>query len=98
MTAVTLPPVTRGSDVVFDCTITDEGGAVDLTGGSIAFLDLSDSLIGRITGVITNAVAGQVRVTIEGTDPLLVGTYCFRVQILGVASSIGWPKFSFSVT
>lgn len=98
MTAVTLPSVTRGSDIEFDCTLTDEGGAVDLTGGSVAFLDVSDSLVGRITGVITNAVAGQVRVRIEGTDPLIVGTYCFRVQVLGVASSIGWPLFIVTVT
>ena len=96
---MTVFSVTRGSDVSLQFVVSDElGDPIDLTGGSIAFLDVSDALVSRISGAITNAASGQVVVSIEGTIPLVVGDYGFRVQILGVASSVGWPLFTLRVT
>ena len=96
---MTVFSVTRGSDVALQFVVSDElGDPIDLTGGTLAFLDVSDGLASRISGVITDAVAGQVVVSIEGTIPLLVGDYGFRVQVLGVSSSVGWPLFTLRVS
>ena len=92
---IRLPCVTRGSDVTIDVTITDEGGAVDLTGRSVNVFDETQAITGRVSAEITDAEAGVITIHVEGTDPIAVGVSQFRLQInapvSGGADSIGLP-------
>jgi hypothetical protein len=87
-----------GSDVVLTVTLTDDSGPVDLTGRSAVVFDVPDQLLSRVSAVITNPATGVITVSIEGSNPLPVKTYTFRVQISQPnGSSIGLPLFQLSV-
>jgi hypothetical protein len=89
---------TSGSDLVLTVTLTDDGGPVNLTGRSVAVFDTADQLLGRVSAAITNAAAGVITVSVEGSDPLPVKIYTFRVQINQAnGNSIGLPLFQLSV-
>ena len=98
---IRLPCVTRGSDVTIDVALTDDGGAVDLTGRSLNVFDETRALNGRVSAEITDAEAGVITIHLEGTDPIAIGVAQFRVQINaptnGGADSIGLPLFRLEV-
>lgn len=76
---INLLPSTRGSDIAISVTLTDEAGSVDLTGGSLSVFDVRAELDGLVSGQITDAANGVIEVKIEGTTPIAVGVYSFRV-------------------
>ena len=89
---------TSGSDLVLTVTLTDDSGPVDLTGRSAAVFDVSAQLISRVSASITNPATGVITVSVEGSNPLPVKTYTFRVQINQPnGNSIGLPIFQLSV-
>lgn len=89
---------TSGSDLVLTVTLTDDGGPVDLTGRTVLVFEASDQLINRVSASITNAATGVITVSIEGSNPLPVKTYTFRVQINQPnGNSIGLPVFQLSI-
>lgn len=92
---------TSGSDVTVIVTLTDESGAVNLSGRTLTVFNVSRKLTGRVSAQITNAASGVITAKVEGTDPLPVGTYSFRLQVNLQAGSdkesIGLPLFELSV-
>lgn len=93
--------VTRGSDVRLIVTISDGGSPLNLAGRSVVPFEVSEPLINRVSAEITDAVAGQVTILIEGTDPIPLGRHSFRLQvnapITGGADSLGLPRFILEV-
>jgi hypothetical protein len=93
---------TRGSDVVSVITMKQPNNTpIDLTGRTIAFFDIPTNLTGRISGSIIDATAGKIQVNVEGTDPITLGNYIFRLQInAGTApniDSLALPKIELKV-
>ena len=100
--SILIPNITRGSDVSLTVTITDEGGAVDLTGRELALFDVNSVLDGRVVATISDAANGVISLFIEGTDPLPLGRRTFRLQVNNSlspdgADSIGLPPFILEV-
>ena len=91
--------VTSGADAQFDATIRNaDETPVNLTGFAPGIIDASQLIAGRLTATITNAAAGQFRITLEGTDPLPAGNYRFRVQMTGSGmQSIATPRLTIEV-
>ena len=91
--------INRGSDFRLALTLVDQlGAAIDLTGREIAIIDASRTIRSRIAAEISDAGAGQAEVFIEGTSPLPVGTYTFRVQLLlDGGDSQSWPMIGVRV-
>jgi hypothetical protein len=93
---------TRGSDVRLTLTLTNAAAPyapVDLTGRSVAIIDVAPLLQGRLTAQVTNAALGQMELFIEGTNPLPRGNYTFTLQILsGGGDSLGIPEITLVVT
>lgn len=103
-TAINLPNVTSGSDVVLTVALADppvgeaSGAPIDLTGRTLAVFDESRAIAGRITAQVTNPTGGELGVRIEGTAPIPRGMYSFRVQINAAGGeSIGLPVFNLTV-
>lgn len=44
-------------------------------------IDISQELAGRLTASLLDGPGGLVQVTLEGTDPLRIQRYYFRVQV-----------------
>ena len=87
-----------GSDVVLTVTLTDDSGPVDLTGRTALVFDVPAQLLGRVSALITNPATGVITISVEGSTPLPVKTYSFRVQINQPnGNSIGLPIFQLSV-
>ena len=89
---------TRGSDVLLQLTWrAPSGDPIDLTGMTVKFLDQT-GLSGRLSHIIVDALLGRMNVSIEGTDPIRVGIYQFRVQIIDAAGlSIASPAITLRV-
>jgi hypothetical protein len=93
---------TRGSDVVFVITMKQPNNTpIDLTGRTIAFFDIPKNLTGRISGSIVDATAGKIQVNVEGTDPITLGNYIFRLQIndenVSNVDSLALPKIELRI-
>lgn len=92
---------TSGSDVTVVVTLTDNSGAINLSGRTLSIFNVSRKLENRVTAQITNAASGIITVKIEGSDPLPVGQHSFRLQVNlqqgGTRESIGLPEFQLSV-
>lgn len=87
--------VNRGSDADFVLTWKDENGdPVDLSGKTVTVFDevvvstcskvrgpVSGDITNRITGQVTDGPNGIVTLHLEGTTPIRVGKYAFRVQL-----------------
>jgi hypothetical protein len=87
--------VNRGSDAEFLMSWKDKtGNPIDLSGRTVAILDESTisvchkvkgstagDITSRITGTVTDGPNGVVTLHLEGTKPIKVGKYTFRVQI-----------------
>jgi hypothetical protein len=72
---------TRGSDIRLACTWRDgEGNPINMTDVELVILDAPAALEELISVEITQAEAGKFEVFIEGTDPIGLGVYRFRVQ------------------
>ena len=79
MSAIT---VTRGSDSEFTFVFSDTAGdPIPLEVGTAVILDAPASIESRLTPVVTDGPAGVVVVALEGTIPIRVATYRFRVQV-----------------
>ncbi len=73
---------TRGSDIRLAITWrTEDGEPLDLTGAEITIIDASPGISEVIEPSIVNASAGQIEVFIEGSEPIALGRYNFRVQV-----------------
>lgn len=98
---IAIPPITRGSDITVSVTLSDDDGVINLTGATLSFFDVRTELDGLLTGEITDASNGVVEIKIEGTSPINVGVYRFRVQLNfpdgGDTTSIGLPMFRIEV-
>jgi hypothetical protein len=86
--------VNRGSDADILLYWKDENGdPLDLTGMTVTVFD--ETVIGgqcsrgpatveitnKLTGLVTDAENGEVTLHLEGTTPIQVGRYAFRVQM-----------------
>jgi hypothetical protein len=89
--------VTSGSDVRVTLAVADDSGPIDLTDRQITVFGVSPQLLGRISAAITDPLTGMVDVLVEGTNPIDVGTYGFRIQLTRDGQSIGLPAFSLRV-
>lgn len=96
VTPTYLGQFTRGSDLSFNLTLD-----IDLSGRSIALLDVSRGIAGRVVAEITDPVDGKAVVRVEGTDPIAVGRHEFRTQFNlpdgGDIDSLALPVFFFEV-
>lgn len=84
-----------GSDANLTVNIDDDNGDIDLTGREVSIFAVdNNSFADRVSAEITDAGNGEITIFIEGTDPIPIGYYRFRLQIIGVDSdSIGLPPF-----
>lgn len=57
------------------------GIPIPLEVGTAVILDAPASIESRLTPVVTDGPGGVVVVTLEGTIPIRVSTYRFRVQV-----------------
>jgi hypothetical protein len=107
--------VNRGSDAEFVLTWKDENGdPVDLTGKTVTVFDEivvgtcskvrgpnSGDIANRITGEVTDGPNGIVTLYLEGTNPIRVGKYAFRVQLNNqsgeVVSSLATPLIGLEI-
>lgn len=86
--------VNKGSDAEFILAYKDAAGEpIDLTGRTVLVFD--EVIVGatsrrgvqvvgikdKITGTVTNGAGGIVTLKLDGTDPIPVGKYSFRVQL-----------------
>lgn len=94
---MTLLKVTSGSDVRVTLAMADGSGPIDLSDRTVNVFGVAPELAGRITATITDATGGLVEVHVEGSDPISLGTYAFRIQILKGGDSIGLPLFNLRV-
>ena len=94
---MTLLKVTSGSDVRVTLTMANDSGPIDLTDRGINVFGVAPQLAGRVSATITDATAGVLEVQVEGTNPIAVGTYGFRIQITSTGDSIGLPMFNLRV-
>ena len=60
----------------------DAGDPLDFTAHTVEAKDIGDGLQGRVNVSFEDAAGGVVRVFIEGTDGIRLGTHEFRLQIL----------------
>lgn len=75
--------VNYGSDLTFDIPWPDgAGGVADLTGWTIALLDVTEAISGLVTATSADLSTGIIRVRLEWSAALLKNTnYNFRVHI-----------------
>ena len=76
---------TSGSDIRLSGRfVPPEGSSIDLTGYNLtALVDSASALSGRVSVSWTDQSAGEFQVFIEGSSPIRVGLYGFRVQADG---------------
>jgi hypothetical protein len=81
--------ITRGSDQEFRFEFTDEDNDPIplLEGSEVNILDTNKVVEDRFSGEVTDAAGGVVVVSFEGTSPIKVGSYKFRVQVTGVGGN-----------
>lgn len=81
---------TSGSDISLGLTWKQPSGSpVDISDYTATMLFGGDELTSRFTYDMTDPTNGVMRVLIEGTTPIDIGVYRFRIQITnGVGSSI----------
>jgi hypothetical protein len=73
---------TRGSDIRLAITWrTEDGEPLNLTGADIDIIDASPGISEVIEATITDATAGQIEIFIEGSEPIELGRYNFRIQV-----------------
>lgn len=91
--------VTRGSDASFVFTWKDINKTpMDISGMSVTILDASDVVSARLSGEVTDGVNGVLTIFLEGSDPIKIGKYSFRVQINTVAGqSMATPQLTLVV-
>lgn len=97
--AKTIFEATRGSDItlVFTWTTPDDT-PFDLTNCTLAVLDAGSVISNRFSARITDAAGGVFEVFIEGSSPIAVGFYDFRVQIVQPdGDSIATPLMGLNV-
>jgi len=94
---MTILRVTSGSDVRIVLAITSEGAPVSLVGRTVEVFGAAPQIEGRVSATITDAAGGAFEVLVEGTAPIPVGTYGFRLQINGPGDSIGLPLMNLKV-
>lgn len=90
--------VTRGDNATYTLTITDSGGAVDITGYTIYFTvkrktdarkDDNEALISKNVTSHTNAVGGITDVVLLNTDTEIdVGSHKFDFQMKSATDAI----------
>lgn len=86
-----------GSDVRLSITISDTSGPLDLTGWTTNLFDLAQPLVGRVTAQITAPSSGVIAITIDGSTPLSIGRYWFRLQMNSPTDSLALPQFVLTV-
>lgn len=76
----------------------EDNTPLDLTGYSVVLLQVSKNLVDRVTFAVTDAVQGEVLVSVEGTDPIPIGYHDMRFQIVnGDGLSIGTKSLRLEV-
>lgn len=74
--------INRGSDASFPMVWEDALGVpLDLSGRVVEILDASSPIAANLTGEVTDGLNGVVTLYLEGTEPIRVGKYLFRVQL-----------------
>lgn len=90
--------VTRGSDADFVMTWTDQNkDPIDLTAMTVVIFDADNRIKDRLSGSVTNGLAGEVTILLEGTSPIQTGSYKFRVQVNSADRSLATPIINLAV-
>lgn len=64
-----------------------DGSPIVLSGYSVEVLTASEELVGRASAFVEDASSGYTICSIEGSDPIGVGRYSFRVQVTSAAGA-----------
>lgn len=73
---------TSGSDIRLRMTwIMENGDPLDLTYATVTPIEATGAIADRIAASVLDGPAGEFEVFIEGSDPLALGSYNFRVQV-----------------
>ena len=93
-----LTVINPGSDLVLTGFLTDDAGAINLTGATLTTFEVPAALLPQVTLTVTNAAAGEFTCAIRWSDGFPRDVVMpLRLRVIQAGFSTTWPPIKIRV-